>query len=167
MGDERMRGNRYSHKLNSMDYEALMHLAIEEAKESGNDVPVGAILLDPEGKVVARGHNRKEANNDPTAHAEIEVLREACAIQGDWRLRGYSLIVTLEPCLMCAGAIRAARIQRVIYGATESNSGAGGSAYDVLRDRRLGGSLCEVYSEVLSRECEALITDHFRIRRSG
>ena len=167
MGDERVRGNGYSHKLHSMDYEALMHLAIEEAKNSGGDVPVGAILIDPEGRVVARGHNRKEANNDPTAHAEIVVLREACSIRGDWRLPGYSLIVTLEPCLMCAGAIRAARIQRVIYGATEPNSGAGGSAYDVLRDRRLGGRLCEVYSEVLRRDCETLIAEYFRVRRSG
>jgi len=113
-----------------MDFEKLMHLAIEEAQKSGDDVPVGAILVSPEGEVISSGHNQKELLSDPTSHAEIEALRKAGEILGDWRLEDLTLFVTLEPCVMCAGAIVAARIPRVVFGAWDQKVGAAGSSYD-------------------------------------
>src|SRR5215472_12419005 len=101
------------------------------------DVPVGAIVLDPDGAVVAHAHNRREADGDPTAHAEIVAMRTAARAAGGWRLDGHTLVVTLEPCTMCAGAIAAARISRLVYGAADPKAGAVGSLWDVLRDRRL------------------------------
>ena len=156
-----MRGNSNAHKLNSMDYEQLMHLAIEEARLSGDDVPVGAVIVDSAGNLVSKGHNRKELKKDPTAHAEIEAIRSACDALGDWRLVGHTLVVTLEPCVMCAGAILASRISRVSFGARNDRFGAGGSTYDLLRDSRLGSQI-EVVAGVLSAECSSLIADFFR-----
>lgn len=110
-------------------------LAAEAAEAS--EIPVGAVVLDPEGRIVAEGRNTREATHDPTGHAEIEALRRAAATAGSWNLEGHTLVVTLEPCIMCAGAILQARIGRVVFGAWDDKAGAAGSMYDVLRDRRL------------------------------
>ena len=128
------------------------------------DVPVGAVILDPAGVVVARAHNRREADGDPTAHAEIVALRAAARVAGNWRLEGHTLVVTLEPCTMCAGAISLARISRLVYGAADPKAGAVGSLWDVLRDRRLGHRT-EVLGGVLAEECAALLRDFFAERR--
>jgi tRNA(adenine34) deaminase len=128
------------------------------------EVPVGAVVLDPGGAIVARAHNRREADGDPTAHAEIVALRAAARAVDGWRLNGHSLVVTLEPCTMCAGAIGAARIARLVYGAPDPKAGAVGSLWDVLRDRRLGHRT-EVVGGVLAAECGALLRDFFAQRR--
>jgi len=128
------------------------------------DVPVGAVILDPGGAVVARGRNRREADRDPTAHAEIVAMRAAARATGSWRLDGHTLVVTLEPCTMCAGAIVAARISRLVYGAADPKAGAAGSLWDVLRDRRLGHRT-EVIGGVLAAECGALLREFFGQRR--
>ena len=128
------------------------------------DVPVGAVILDPAGAVVARAHNRREADGDPTAHAEIVAMRAAARMAGNWRLDGHTLVVTLEPCTMCAGAISLARISRLVYGAADPKAGAVGSLWDVLRDRRLGHRT-EVLGGVLAGECGALLRDFFAQRR--
>ena len=149
-----------------MDYEQLMHLAIEEARLSGDDVPVGAVIVDSEGNLVAKGHNRKELKRDPTAHAEIEAIRSACDALGAWRLDGHTIVVTLEPCVMCAGAIVAARISRLVFGAHELEKGAVGSIYDIVRDSRLGKPL-EVLAGIEAEVCGMLLTQHFStLRRS-
>jgi len=147
-----------------MDFEALMHAALEVAKQSGDEVPVGAVLVDADGRVIASGHNLREQNNDPTSHAEIEVIREAAAQLGSWRLDNCTLVVTLEPCVMCAGAIVAARIPRVVFGAWDERVGGAGSIYDVLRDSRLGTPV-EVIPEVLADQCSELLKDFFEARR--
>jgi tRNA(adenine34) deaminase len=147
-----------------MDFEKLMHLAMEEAQKSGEDVPVGAVLVSPSGEIIARGHNRKEQLSDPTSHAEIEAIRKAGEILGDWRLEELTLYVTLEPCVMCAGAIVAARIPRVVFGAWDQKIGAAGSAYDILRDPRLGKPI-EVHAGVLEEECTSLLKGFFATRR--
>jgi len=131
---------------------------------AGLEVPVGAVILGPDGAIVARAHNQREEQRDPTAHAEIVVLRAAAAAAGDWRLDGYTLVVTLEPCTMCAGAITAARIARLVYGAADPKAGAAGSLWDVLRDRRLPHR-AEVLGGVLASECGALLRDFFAQRR--
>jgi tRNA(adenine34) deaminase len=147
-----------------MDFEALMQLALAEARKAGADVPVGAVLVDSTGKVVAVGHNRKEERSDATSHAEIEVIRAAGNAFGDWRLDDLNLIVTLEPCVMCAGAIVAARIPRVVFGAWDEKVGAAGSLYDLLRDARLGKPV-EVQGGVLISECSLLLEEFFASRR--
>jgi tRNA(adenine34) deaminase len=149
-----------------MDFDALMHLALAEARKSGDDVPVGAVLVDSSGKVIAAGHNRKEEFSDATSHAEIEVIRAAGQKLANWRLEELTLLVTLEPCLMCAGAIVAARIPRVVFGARDEKVGAAGSLYDVLRDARLGEPV-EVIPDVLGRECAAAITQFFAEQRTS
>ncbi len=141
-----------------------MRLALIEAAKAGEDVPVGAILIDSEGEVIAIGHNRKEALKDPTSHAEIEVIRAATQKLQDYRLTGCTLIVTLEPCAMCAGAIIAARIPRVIFGAWDQRVGAAGSIMDLLRDQRLGKPI-EVIPGVLEQECAALLKEFFDKKR--
>ena len=147
-----------------MDYETLMHLALDEARKSGSDVPVGAVVVNSSGEVVASGHNQKEAKHDASSHAEIEAIRAAGEKLGDWRLDNCTLIVTLEPCVMCAGAIVAARIPWVVFGAWDSKVGASGSLYDILRDPRLGNPV-EVVGGVLERECSTLIEEFFASRR--
>ena len=147
-----------------MDFEPFMQLAIEEARKSGDDVPVGAVLVGPSGQVIAQAHNTREAKKDPTGHAEIEVIRQAAAQLGDWRLDDCTLVVTLEPCVMCAGAIVSARIPKVVFGAWDERVGAAGSIYDVLRDQRLGKQI-EVVSSVLERECGELIRNFFIKKR--
>ncbi|MFM5903952.1 MAG: tRNA adenosine(34) deaminase TadA [Microbacteriaceae bacterium] len=136
------------------------------AVEASGDVPVGAVLLDAEGNVVATGYNLREATGDPTGHAEIVAMRAASETLGTWRLDELTLVVTLEPCVMCAGAIVAARIPRVVFGAWDARVGAAGSLYDVLRDARLGAPV-EVIGGVLETECSAQLTDFFESKRSG
>lgn len=146
-----------------------MRLAMAEAAiaadESG-DVPVGAVLVAPDGQVVALGRNEKELNNDPTAHAEIVAIRKAAADRLDWRLEDLTLVVTLEPCAMCAGAIVAARIPRVVFGAWDERVGASGSLYDLLRDARLGRPV-EVLPGVLEADCSAQLKEFFQSKRAG
>lgn len=141
-------------------WNSAMELAIALAKASGNEIPVGAVLIDSAGEILASAHNLREKNSDPTSHAEIEVIREAAANLGDWRLENTTLVVTLEPCVMCAGAIVAARIPRVVFGAWDEKVGASGSLYDILRDARLGKPV-EVIPGVLETECAALLTEFF------
>ena len=147
-----------------MDYQALMSLALAEAMKSGTDVPVGAVLVDKSGNVVAAAHNRKEELSDPTSHAEIEVIRTAAQARGDWRLEDLTLIVTLEPCVMCAGAIVAARIPKVVFGTWDEKVGAAGSAFDLLRDARLGKPV-EVVTGILEKECSELLREFFQEKR--
>jgi len=147
-----------------VNYEELMRQAIAEAADSGDDVPVGALILSADGEVIARGHNEREADSDPTAHAEIVAIRRAAADRQDWRLEDCTLVVTLEPCVMCAGAIVAARIGRVVFGAWDARVGASGSLYDVIRDARLGAP-AEVIGGVLESECSAQLRTFFEARR--
>ena len=143
-----------------------MRGALAEARaalETG-DVPVGAVVLDASGTVIARGRNRREADGDPTAHAEIVAIRAAARAVGEWRLEGLTLIVTLEPCTMCAGAITAARLSRVVFGAADPRAGAVGSLWDVVRDQRLA-PVPEVIGEVLADECLNVIRRFFSEHR--
>lgn len=147
-------------------FEPAMRAALEEARaalETG-DVPVGAVVLDASGAVIARGRNRREADGDPTAHAEIVAIRAAARSAGQWRLDGLTLVVTLEPCTMCAGAITAARIGRVVFGAADPRAGAVGSLWDVVRDQRLA-PVPEVIGEVLADECLNVIRRFFSEHR--
>jgi tRNA(adenine34) deaminase len=126
------------------------------------DVPVGAVVLAPDGRtVIGHGRNEREATGDPTAHAEVLAIREAAKAVGEWRLTGCTLVVTLEPCTMCAGAIVLSRLDRVVYGADDPKAGAAGSLWDVIRDRRLNHRP-EVITGVLADECAALLTRFFR-----
>ena len=143
----------------------LMRLALEAAKQSGEDVPVGAVIIDSHGSVIASAANNREELNDPTGHAEIVAIREAAQKLGDWRLTGCTLVVTLEPCVMCAGASQAARIPKVIFGAYDEAVGAAGSRYDLLRDDKLGQQT-EVIGGVLQQECAELIERFFKDKRS-
>lgn len=147
-----------------MDLEKYMHLALEQAALAGSEVPVGAVLVSRAGDVLAVGHNLREQKSDPTSHAEIEVIRAAAAAGGDWRLDETTLFVTLEPCVMCAGAIVAARIPRVVFGAWDERVGAAGSIYDVLRDSRLGKPL-EVIPGVLEEQCSRVLKEFFEAKR--
>jgi tRNA(adenine34) deaminase len=143
-----------------------MRLALDEAGRAaaGGDVPVGAVVLSPDGTtVLATGHNEREATGDPTAHAEVLAVRRAAAALGEWRLTGCTLVVTLEPCTMCAGAIVQSRVDRVVYGARDEKAGAAGSLWDVVRDRRLNHRP-EVVEGVLADDCARLLTDFFRLR---
>ena len=149
-----------------MDYEHFMQLALSEAKRSGDDVPVGAIIVNSDGEVIASGHNQKEAKHDASSHAEIEAIRAAGEILGDWRLEDCTLFVTLEPCVMCAGAIVAARISRVVFGAWDPKVGAAGSLYDILRDPRFGNPV-EVVGGVIEQESSAILEDFFASRREN
>jgi tRNA(adenine34) deaminase len=143
-----------------------MRAALAEATAALDtaDVPVGAVVLDAAGTVVARGRNRREADGDPTAHAEIVAIRAAARAAGQWRLDDYTLVVTLEPCTMCAGAITAARLGRLVFGAADPRAGAVGSLWDVVRDQRLV-PVPEVIGGVLAEECQALLRTFFAERR--
>lgn len=147
-----------------MNYESLMQIALAEAAKSGTDVPVGAIILDEQHEIIAMAHNNREITHDPTGHAEIIAIREATAKIEDWRLENCTLVVTLEPCVMCAGAIVAARIPRVVFGAWDERVGASGSLYDLLRDGRLGSPV-EVIPGVLETECATQIREFFKAKR--
>ncbi len=128
------------------------------------DVPVAALVLDAAGAVIGAGRNERELRQDPTAHAEILALRAAAATTGDWHLTDTTLIVTLEPCAMCAGAILAARVPVVVFGAWDPKAGAAGSLYDLLRDRRMPHRV-EVFAGVEEAQCSALLLDFFESRR--
>ncbi|MCF4139172.1 tRNA adenosine(34) deaminase TadA [Streptomyces sp. NPDC101213] len=143
-----------------------MRLALDEAALAvrGGDVPVGAVVLAADGTtVLGAGHNEREAGGDPTAHAEVLALRRAAARTGRWRLTGCTLVVTLEPCTMCAGALVQSRVDRVVYGARDDKAGAAGSLWDVVRDRRLNHRP-EVIEGVLATDCARLLTEFFRSR---
>jgi len=143
-----------------------MGAALDEARTAlaGGDVPVGAVGLDPGGQVVGRGRNVREEHADPTGHAEVVALREAATARGEWRLDGCTLVVTLEPCTMCAGAAVLARVARVVFGAWDEKAGAVGSLWDVVRDRRLNHRP-EVVSGVRAAESAALLDELFRAHR--
>lgn len=126
-----------------------------------NDVPVGAVVLSPDGVIVGRGRNERELTGDPTAHAEVVALRDAAAATGKWNLSDHTLVVTLEPCVMCAGAILNARISKVVFGAWDDKAGAAGSVTDVLRTRTLPARVGEVVGGVRVDECSALLTEFF------
>ncbi|MGO1543976.1 MAG: nucleoside deaminase [Gulosibacter sp.] len=143
-------------------WEALMREALADAiaaPETG-DIPIGALVTDSTGRILGRGRNQREANHDPTGHAEIVAIRAACRVIGSSRLDGCTLVTTLEPCVMCAGAALTARVERVVFGAWDDKAGAAGSRYDVLRDRRLPLS-AEVIGGVLEAECAAPLTAFF------
>ncbi len=143
-----------------------MGLALAEAVAAlaAGEVPVGAVVLSATGSVLATGHNRRERAADPTAHAEVLALRRAGEALGDWQLTGCTLVVTLEPCTMCAGALVLARVQRLVFGAWDDKAGAVGSLWDVVRDRRLNHRP-EVLTGVRAEECGALLTRFFAERR--
>ncbi|MCU1634832.1 MAG: cytidine deaminase [Cryobacterium sp.] len=143
-------------------YEEWMSLALTEARAAleSDDVPVGAVVIDAAGRVIGRGRNERELRHDPTGHAEMMAIREAADALEDWHLTGCTLVVTLEPCVMCAGAIVAARVPVVVFGAWDEKAGASGSVYDILRDRRLNHRV-EVYAGVCEVECAALLRQFF------
>ena len=147
-------------------YDEAMRLAIAAAQEApaGGDVPIGCVVLGLSGAVIGRGFNQREALGDPTAHAEIIALRAAAASVGQWRLAGCTLVVTLEPCAMCAGAIVLSRVDRLVYGAVDPKAGAAGSRWDLVRDRRLNHRP-EVIGGVLAEECGELVRSFFTEHR--
>jgi tRNA(adenine34) deaminase len=145
-----------------VDDDAAMGVALDEARAAldHGDVPIGAVVLDPSGDVVARRHNERELRNDPTAHAEVLALRDAAEATGSWRLTGMSLVVTLEPCPMCAGAAWSAQVATIVYGAADLKAGATGSLYNVAVDQRLNHT-SDVRAGVRADECAALLTGFF------
>ena len=149
-----------------MNYQSLMQQAISVAQEvkSSGDVPVGALIINEAGEILSSGKNEREKDNDPTAHAEIVAIRKASEKIGNWRLDDLTLIVTLEPCVMCAGAILQSRLKRLVFGAFDQKAGAVGSSLDVIRDVR-ALSKVEVVSGVLEKECAKLLTDFFATKR--
>ena len=149
-------------------YDVAMRVALEEARRAldSADVPIGAVVLDAAGEVIGRGHNVRERDGDPTGHAELVAVRRAAEAVGEWRLSGCTLVVTLEPCTMCAGAIVLSRLDRLVFGAFDPKAGAVGSLWDVVRDRRLNHRP-EVVPGVLRDECSALLDDFFAHQRLG
>ena len=141
---------------------AAMAAALDEARAAlaTDDVPVGAVVLDADGTIIGRGRNEREKGHDPTAHAEVVALRRAADALGSWRLEGCTLVVTLEPCTMCAGAIVAARVQRLVFGAFDEKAGAVSSLWDVIRDPRLNHRV-EVISGIEADACAQLLRDFF------
>lgn len=148
-----------------MDIDAAMGVALEEAEAAlaHDDVPVGAVIV-VDGKIVARRHNERELRGDPTAHAEVLALQDAAKALGTWRLDGATLVVTLEPCPMCAGALLAARVARVVFGAADPKAGAVGSLYNLASDPRLNHE-AEVVAGVRADECSAYLTKFFATQR--
>src|SRR4029079_8165337 len=145
-----------------------MRAALEEPRRAldSEDVPIGAVVLDAAGEKIGRGHNVRERDGDPTGHAELVAVGGAAAAVGEWRLAGCTLVVTLEPCTMCAGAIVLSRLDRLVFGAFDAKAGAVGSLWDVVRDRRLNHRP-EVVGGVLAEECSALLDDFFAHQRLG
>jgi tRNA(adenine34) deaminase len=152
--------------LISNSFEQEMKIAVEIAKSAlaSGDVPVGALVLSSDGKQVGTGFNRREIDNDPSAHAEIIALRQAAIANNSWRLDGHTIVVTLEPCAMCAGAIAQARIKTLVFGAWDAKAGAVGSVWDILRDPRSLHQV-EVISGVNESECAALLSEFFKNNR--
>jgi len=152
-----------------MNVEEAMTLAIEvalAASRRSGDVPVGAVILDQHGDVVAVGGNERELSHDPTDHAEIVAIRKVASTLGSWRLEGHTLVVTLEPCAMCAGAILQSRIPTLVFGAWDEKAGAVGSVWDIVRDPR-ALSKVEVRAGVMAAECAALLSNFFDVQREG
>ncbi|WP_436794509.1 nucleoside deaminase [Actinospongicola halichondriae] len=149
----------------TVDYHPAMAAALDEARaaEAAGEVPVGAVVV-IDGQIVARAHNRREATNDPSAHAELLALRDACATVGSWRLPGATVVVTLEPCAMCAGALSAARVERVVFGAADPKAGALGSLYNIGVDPRLPHTF-DVVAGVDAEACGAVLESFFAPRR--
>jgi tRNA(adenine34) deaminase len=150
-----------------MNLESAMRVALERARfgaVASGDVPVGAVVLNPKGELIAMGNNQRELLRDPLGHAEMIAIRSAARALGSWRLEGCTLVVTLEPCAMCAGAIMQARIPRVVFGAWDEKAGAAGSVWDLLRDPRALHKV-EVVSDVLKEECAALLKEFFSEQR--
>jgi tRNA(adenine34) deaminase len=147
--------------------EEAMGLALEEAAAAATagDVPVGALVLGPDGEVLARRHNERELRRDPVAHAELLAIQDAATALGDWRLTGCTVVVTLEPCPMCAGALLAARVGRVVFGAADPKAGATGSLYNLCADPRLNHEV-EVVAGVRADECSAQLSAFFAGRRA-
>jgi tRNA(adenine34) deaminase len=149
-----------------VDYKQLMQQAIELAKSAGSfgDVPVGALIVTEQGEVLATGQNLREKNNDPTAHAEIVAIKNAGNKIGNWRLDDLTLVVTLEPCVMCAGAIAQSRMKRLVFGAFDEKAGAVGSFFDVLRGPRTFNNI-EIINGIMSKECSEILKDFFAKKR--
>jgi tRNA(adenine34) deaminase len=154
--------------MSSAAFDDAMQVALDEARAAGveGDVPIGAVVLDQGGAVISRAHNRRERDGDPTAHAEILALRSAATSIGSWRLEGCTLVVTLEPCTMCAGAAVLARVDRVVFGAWNDEMGAVGTLWDVVRDRRLNHRP-EVVSGVLADRCSQVLQEFFAAHRDS
>ena len=146
--------------------ERWMRLALQEAQLAADEgeIPVGAVII-RDGQVIARAHNRREAEHDPTAHAELLCMRQAAATLGDWRLRGCTLYVTLEPCPMCAGAISQARVLRLVYGAADEHYGCAGSVYRIPEDPAFN-HFCPCNGGILEKECASLLHEFFEDRRT-
>jgi len=153
--------------MTSSAHAAAMDLALAEARQAAQEgeIPIGAVLLDADGTVVARAHNTREADQDPTAHAEITALREGARALGRWRLDDCTLYVTLEPCPMCAGAVTMARVGRLVFGAWNDEYGAAGSRWDLVRDRRLHHR-AEVIAGVRAEECGAMVSEFLSAQRT-
>ena len=149
-----------------MDYKELMQQALLLAKEAANhgDVPVGAIIVDEKGEVIGRGKNERVKNNDPLAHAEIVAIKDAASKLSNWRFDQLTLIVTLEPCAMCAGAIAQSRFERLVFGSFDEKAGAAGSMWDLIRDARALTQI-EVVSGVLADDCALVLSDFFASKR--
>ena len=149
-----------------MDYKELMQQALLLAKDAANhgDVPVGAIIVDEKGVVIGRGKNERVKNNDPLAHAEIVAIKDAASKLSNWRFDQLTLIVTLEPCAMCAGAIAQSRFKRLVFGSFDEKSGAAGSIWDLIRDARALTQI-EVVSGVLADDCALVLSDFFASKR--
>lgn len=147
-------------------WDGPMRAALDQARAAlaSGDVPIGAVVLAPDGTPVGRGRNVREADHDPTGHAEVVALRAAARGRGEWRLEGHTLVVTLEPCTMCAGAAVLSRVERIVFGAWDPKAGAVGSLWDVVRDRRLNHRP-EVVSGVLATESAALLEEFFAAQR--
>jgi tRNA(adenine34) deaminase len=147
-------------------WESLMGIALHEATHAlaSDDVPVGALVVGPDGRLLGLGRNRREETGDPTAHAEVLALRQAAATLGTWRLEGCTLVVTLEPCVMCAGALLLSRVQRLVLGAWDPKAGATGSVWDLVRDQRANHAV-EVVPGVRAEECGRLLRDFFGTQR--
>ena len=149
-----------------MDYQNLMQQALALANQAAtfDDVPVGALVVNDQGEIIGVGENLREKNNDPTAHAEIVAIKNAAQKIGNWRLDDLTMVVTLEPCAMCAGAIVQTRMKRLVFGAFDEKAGAVGSIWDVVRDARALRKI-EVISGVLEKECAQVLTNFFKGRR--
>ena len=149
-----------------MDYQNLMQQALALANQAAifDDVPVGALVVNDQGEIIGVGENLREKNNDPTAHAEIVAIKNAAQKIGNWRLDDLTMVVTLEPCAMCAGAIVQTRMKRLVFGAFDEKAGAVGSIWDVIRDARALRKI-EVISGVLEKECAQVLTNFFKGKR--
>ena len=149
-----------------MDYKELMQQALHLAKDAANhgDVPVGAIIVDEKGEVIGRGKNERVKNNDPLAHAEMVAIKDAASKLANWRFDQLTLIVTLEPCAMCAGAIAQSRFKRLVFGSFDEKGGAAGSIWDLIRDARALTQI-EVVSGVLADDCALVLSDFFASKR--